>query len=132
MLNLHSVGKLVLAALQHPTEARNRALRLNSFYTTDAEILREFERQTGGQRWDATYTPLPKLRELEEEAWNSGHGLAVLITLRRIWAEGGTVYEKTDNNLIGAGSGLTSLTEAVHDAIQKQLGESQQVDRKLQ
>lgn len=107
-------------------------MKLNSFYTTDAEILHEFERQAGGQPWDVTYTPLDKLIALEKEAWQSGHALAILITLRRIWAEGGTIYTKTDNELVGASSGLTLLAEAVHDAIEKQLGECQQVERKLQ
>jgi hypothetical protein len=47
------------------------------------------------------YTSLPELRALENQAWESGVPAAPVITLRRIWAEGGTLYEKRDNCMIG-------------------------------
>lgn len=125
-----SVGKLVLAAIRHPEISQNRAIKVNSFYTTDAQILASFERQTGGIPWDVTYTSLGQLRALEEEAWSSGQALATLITLRRIWSSGGTIYDETDNQLIGASSGMNTLDEAIRDAIQAQK-ESQHVHRKL-
>lgn len=69
---------------------------MNSFTTTPGEILAEFERQTGGAPWtDVKETSLTRIRELEKE---SDH---VVVILRRIWAEGGTLYEKRDNDLIG-------------------------------
>jgi hypothetical protein len=93
---------LVLATLRHPAESWNRALKVNSFTTTPVAIQAEFERQTGGEPWtDVTCTPLPELRTLENQAWESGVPAAPLITLRRIWAEGGTLYEKRDNGMIG-------------------------------
>lgn len=81
-------------------ESRNRALKVNSFTTTPNEILAEFERQTGAT-WQASYTPLDDLRALEKQAWEKGEPAAGGITLRRIWTEGGTLYEKRDNDLIG-------------------------------
>lgn len=91
-----------MATLRHPDAAFNRALRVNSFTTTPAQILAEFERQTGGQPWsDVTYTSLQQLRELEAAAWEAGSPDATVLTLRRIWTEGGTLYEKRDNELIG-------------------------------
>ncbi|EER26197.1 hypothetical protein D8B26_003462 [Coccidioides posadasii str. Silveira] len=121
LTTMDDVGKLVVAALLHPTAARNRALKVNSFTTTPAEILHEFERQTGGQGWDnVTYTPLDELRKLEEDAWKNGPpGRATVLTLRRIWTEGGTLYEKRDNEIIGEPQ-MATLEQAVSQAIKEQ------------
>jgi broad specificity phosphatase PhoE len=114
-----SVGKLVLAALLHPEVSKNRALKVNSFTTTPAEILAEFERQTGGEKWTVTYTPLDKLRELEKGAWEAGSPSATVLTLRRIWTEGGTLYEKRDNEDIEAPP-METLEDIVGRAIKQQ------------
>lgn len=99
---ISSVGTLVLATLRHPTASFNRALRVNSFTTTPAAIQAEFERQTGGSPWsDVQVTSLARLRELEQEAWDKSRPEATVLTLRRIWTEGGTLYEKRDNEVIG-------------------------------
>ncbi|GAB1212283.1 hypothetical protein ATERTT37_001417 [Aspergillus terreus] len=95
------VGKFVVHTLTHWDVARNRALKLNSFTTTPRKILAEFEKQTNSS-WSVEYTPLDELRQLEEEAWEKGNPLATLYTLRRIWTEGGTLYERWDNEDIGA------------------------------
>lgn len=115
------MGKLVVAALLHPSVSKNRALKVNSFTTTPAEILTEFERQTGGQKWEhVTYTSLDELRRLEEEAWKDGpSGRATLLTLRRIWTEGGALYEKGDNEAIDAPP-METLKDVVSKAIEKQ------------
>ncbi|PKS05834.1 hypothetical protein jhhlp_007663 [Lomentospora prolificans] len=98
--SMRDVGKGVVAALQHPGASFDRILKIQSFVVTPREILAEFEKQTGGEPWKVEYTPLDGLRKLEEDAWNEGKGWATLATLRRIWAEGGTLYEKTDNEAI--------------------------------
>jgi len=99
---VRSVGKLVLETLRRPDVAMNRALKVNSFTTTPALIQEEFERQTGGKAWtDVSETPLGQLRELETEAWEAGKPYATVLTLRRIWTEGGTLYDQRDNGLIG-------------------------------
>lgn len=101
---IDSVGTLVLATLRHPVESFNKALRVNSFTTTPALIQEEYERQTTGEgnHWtDVQITSLSRLRELEQAAWDSGNPAAVGFTLRRIWTEGGTLYEKRDNGIIG-------------------------------
>jgi hypothetical protein len=107
----HSVGKFVLAALRHPDASFNKALKVQSFVTTPKAILSEFEKQTGGVPWRVCYTPLPKLQELEEGAWKDSKPYATLITLRRIWAEGGTLYDKTDTETIGLKEGATETLE---------------------
>lgn len=94
------VGKLVVAALQHPAAAVGKALKVQSFVVTPKQVLGEYEKQTGGG-WRASYVPLAKLVELEKKLWKEQHPKATGITLRRIWAEGGTLYEKTDNEAIG-------------------------------
>lgn len=108
-----STGDFVLAALRHPETALNKALRVNSFTTTPGEILAELEKQTGGTPWtDVKETSLARIRELEKE---TDH---VVVTLRRIWAEGGTLYEKTDNDLIGNPKTQT-LQESVAEYIKQ-------------
>jgi hypothetical protein len=52
----------------HPEESRNRALKVNSFTTTPAEIVAEFEKQTG-EKWSVSYTLLEKVHELEKKAY---------------------------------------------------------------
>ncbi|KAE8361142.1 hypothetical protein BDV27DRAFT_133483 [Aspergillus caelatus] len=102
LTTMKDVGTLVLATLRHPAVAFNRALKVNSFTTTPADIHAEFVRQTGGQPWnDVQYTSLSHLREAESEAWNAGKPEATVLTLRRIWTEGGTLYDQRDNALIG-------------------------------
>lgn len=114
------MGKLVVLAALHPEASQNKALRVNSFTATDSEILREFEKQTGGQPWKVAYTALDEIRKNENEAWKAGNPLATLWTLRRIWGEGGTLYAKRDNHLIEAEDGMDTLADAVAEAIRVQ------------
>ena len=112
------MGKLLVAAILHPDESRNRALKVNSFTTTNEEICEEFEKQTGS-KWSRSYTPLEELKRLEAKAWEAGAPYATPLTLRRIWTEGGTLYDKTDNDLIGAPK-METLADQVRLAIEKQ------------
>ncbi|PBP27800.1 NAD(P)-binding Rossmann-fold containing protein [Diplocarpon rosae] len=107
----NDVGRLVVKALLHPEASRNRALKVNSFTTTPAEIVAAFEKQTG-DKWDVSYTSLEKVRELEQEAYKNKNPAATIFTLNRIWGSGGTLYEKRDNGLIDAED-----TENLEDAI---------------
>ncbi|CAN8105613.1 unnamed protein product [Discula destructiva] len=94
------VGKLVAAALQHPPAAVGKALKVHSFEVTPKQVLAAYEKLTG-EGWTVDYVPLTKLEELEKKLWEEKHPKAVIITLRRIWAQGGTLYEKMDNEAIG-------------------------------
>lgn len=90
---------------------------MQSFVVTPNEVLGEYQRQTGGD-WTVTYTPLEKLKEVESQLWAEGHPAATSVSLRRIWAEGGTLYEKNDNEILGLTKGsLESLETAVEKAI---------------
>ncbi|KAK4898263.1 hypothetical protein LTR27_004270 [Elasticomyces elasticus] len=95
------LGNLVVAALLHPEEARNKALKVNSFTASGKEVLAEFEKQTG-EKWNVKYTPMNELKRLEKEAWEKENPMATVYTLRRIWTEGGTLYKERDNKLIDA------------------------------
>jgi hypothetical protein len=75
-------------------------LKVQSFVTTAKEILEEFEKQTGS-KFDVKYTPKDELRHTEQKLWDEGKPLATNFTLRRIWADGRTLYEKTDNENLG-------------------------------
>lgn len=102
-----SAGDIVLAALRHPGPTTfNKALKVNSYTTTPAEIQAEFERQVGGG-WTIQEVSLDTLKEFEKTAWKDGRPDAALFTLKRIWAEGGTLYEKRDNDVIGEPETLT-------------------------
>jgi hypothetical protein len=114
-LRATSVGRMVFQALLHLDVCRNRALRVNSFTTTTQEIVEEFERQSG-QTLAVRYTDLEQLRGLEKAAWANKHAMAPIFTLRRIWAEGGTLYKQRDNSLIDADDTET-LADAVRAAI---------------
>jgi hypothetical protein len=117
MLTTSSVGKAVVAALRHPEAAFNKALKVQSFVVTPKQILAEFEKQTGAQ-WQVSYTPLQTLRDAEKKSWADSSPFATIFTLRRIWAEGGTLYEKTDNDSIGL---KDSELETLEDAVKRGL-----------
>ncbi|ROV88354.1 hypothetical protein VSDG_09409 [Cytospora chrysosperma] len=103
------VGRLVVAALRHPEAAVGKALKVNSFEVTPKQVLAEYEKQTG-TKWKVDYIPLDRLAEEEKRLWEEGIPWATVITLRRIWSEGGTLYEKTDNEAIGLkGKDMDSL-----------------------
>lgn len=120
LTTMRDVGKLVAAAILHPEAGKNKALYVNSFTSTPKKIVEEFERQTGGQKWNVDFTPLDKLKELEQQAWEANDPKAGTVTLRRIWAEGGTLYDHRDNGLIGMESEVDSLQTAVKQAIEVQ------------
>lgn len=114
------MGKFVAATLKHPEQSFGKALKVQSFVVTPKEVLAEYEKQTEA-KWTVSSTPLDELRKLERKAWDEGNPRATGVTLRRIWAEGGTLYEKNDNGLLGFGSGedckLDSLEAGVHAAL---------------
>ncbi|KAJ4290907.1 hypothetical protein N0V90_010103 [Kalmusia sp. IMI 367209] len=114
------VGVLLVAALKTPPDASPRTLKVNSFTATPDEILKEFEKQTG-QQWEAKYTLLEELKKFEDEAWKKGDPKATGYTLRRIWTEGGTLYEKKDNWRVGEPE-VETLESQVKLAIEKQGG----------
>ncbi|KAK1589915.1 NmrA-like family protein [Colletotrichum navitas] len=117
LITMKDVGTTLVASLRHPEASFNKALKVQSFVATGKEILAEFEKQTG-VKWDVTYSSLQKLREAEEKAWAEGVPFATIFTLRRIWAEGSTLYEKTDNETIGLGpDDVETLEVAVKRAL---------------
>ncbi|KAK2008272.1 NmrA-like family protein [Colletotrichum eremochloae] len=121
LITMKDVGTTLVASLRHPEASFNKALKVQSFVATGKEILAEFEKQTGA-KWDVTYSSLQKLREAEEKAWAEGAPLATVFTLRRIWAEGGTLYEKTDNESIGLGP---DDVETLEVAVKRALGKTE-------
>lgn len=121
LTTMRDVGKLVVAALRFPEESKNRALLCNSFTATPNAILAEFEKQTGGEKWDVAVTDLEMLKQLEKDAWAKQDARAVPLSLRRIWSEGGTLYgEPRHNGLVGMEEGVDSLQSAVEQAIKVQ------------
>ena len=106
-----------MASLRHPEASFGKALKVQSFVVTPKTVLAEYEKQTGA-KWKVTYTPLKDLEQLETKLWGEGNPKATGATLRRIWAEGGTLYTKNDNSVIGLDSkDMDSLATAVQRAI---------------
>ncbi|KAG0158914.1 hypothetical protein PDIDSM_6434 [Penicillium digitatum] len=119
LTTMKDVGTRVLNTLLHATaETRNAALCVNSFTTSPDQIQAEFERQLDGQPWDVSRTSLKNLREAEAAAWEAGNPAATVLTLRRIWGEGGTLYTKRANGLIEEPK-VMGLEDVVANEIQK-------------
>lgn len=95
-----SVGKFVVAALINTNASRNATLIVHSFTATPHEILAEYEAQTGCE-WEKSYTSLERLRQIEKEEYQVYSPLATVVTLRRIWTEGGTLYKYYDETILG-------------------------------
>ncbi len=111
----------MVAALQHPEQSLGKALRVQSFVVTPNAILAEFEKQTGA-KWKVSYTTLQGLRDAEALLWQNNNPKATMFTLRRIWAEGGTLYEKNDDEVIGLKpEDMESLETGVRRAITGEL-----------
>jgi hypothetical protein len=92
---------------------------VNSFTTTTKEVLAEYEKQTAS-KWSVEYVPLDELIRLEDEAWKVNPLQATGFTLKRIWTEGGTIYDRPrDNEAIGFTDPET-LETAVARAIKAQ------------
>ena len=103
-----------------PDASRNATLIVNSFTCTPAEIAEEYQKQTG-EKWEVSTTSLAKLKELEKEAYANKNPAATAFTLRRIWTEGGTLYEHRDNEKLGDVE-LETLEEQVKKNIENQTG----------
>lgn len=111
------MGKFVVATLRSPEAAFGKALKVQSFVVTPNEVLAEYERQTGS-KWEVTQTPFDEVRAFEAKVWEDGDPRAPLVTLRRIWAEGGTLYAQNDNGVLGMKpEDLDSLEDAVRKAL---------------
>lgn len=115
---MRDVGRLLVAALEMPTNSSERILKVNSFTATGKETVAEFEKQTGS-KWDNSYTPLDELEKLENQAWKEDWPAKTPLTLRRIWIEGGTLYESRDNGKINFDDGLETLADQVKNTIAK-------------
>lgn len=111
-----SVGKLVVAALQNPSAADDKILIVNSFTTTPNEIIAEFEKQMG-EKWEVFYVSLAKLKRIEKEAWETGAPYATGATLRRIWTEGGTLYDRPRDNAVIGDPKMETLKDQVERII---------------
>jgi hypothetical protein len=118
--NVHSTGRAVLGALRNPEAAFNKALKIASFVVTPNQILAEYEKQLG-LKFKTKFIPLADFENSERELWKAGDPVATIATLRRIWATGGTLYDKWDNGAIGLNDDETdSLEVAVRRYIQEQ------------
>ncbi|KAH0600203.1 hypothetical protein MHUMG1_01199 [Metarhizium humberi] len=115
--SMQDTGKAVVAALRHPELSYGKALKISSFVVTPSQVLSEFEKQLG-RKFTVKYIPLESLERTEAEFWEAGNPIATIATLRRIWAAGGTLYDKWDNDTIG----LTS-TDSLEGIIKSYLEE---------
>ncbi|KAH6637775.1 hypothetical protein C7974DRAFT_306960 [Boeremia exigua] len=113
---MRDVGRLLVAALRMRAHGAERVLKVNSFTATGRQAVAEFEAQTGGA-WEVDYVGLEELRAREKRAWEEDKPTKTVFTLRRIWIEGGTLYERRDNGEVGLEEGLETLADQVRDVI---------------
>lgn len=113
-----SVGKFLVAALLNSNASMNTTLIVHSFTATPHEIIAEYEEQTG-QKWAVSYTTLERLKEMEKEEYQIYSPLATVVTLRRIWTEGGTLHKFYDEAVLGCDD-AESLESQVAANITKQ------------
>lgn len=117
--NGSSVGKFLVAALINSSASRNETLIVHSFTATPNEIVAEYEEQTG-VKWEKKYTTVERLKEIEKEEYQVYSPLATVVTLRRIWTEGGTLHKFYDEAILGVGDDCESLQSQVAANIIKQ------------
>jgi hypothetical protein len=118
---MRDVGRLVVAALRTPCSEgqKERVLKVNSFTASGTQALAVFEKATG-KKWNVSYTSLEELKELEKKAWEEEWPVRTPLTLRRIWIEGGTLYEKRDNGkIVGGEEGLETLEDQVKVVVER-------------
>jgi hypothetical protein len=119
---VHSVGKFVVAALLNTRESRNTTLVVHSFTATPEEILAEYEEQTGC-KWDVSYTTMERLKEIEKEEYQVYSPMATVVTLRRIWTDGGTLYKFYDDSLLGEIDTETLQSQVAAQIVKQEEGE---------
>lgn len=117
---MNDVGKFVVAALINHTVSRNQTLIVHSFTATPNEIIAEHEAQLK-QSWQRNYTDVKQLKQMEKEAYQIYSPLATVLTLRRIWTEGGTLHKFYDDSLLGFVE-TENLQDQVRLNIAKQTG----------
>lgn len=117
---MNDVGKFVVAALINHIVSRNQTLIVHSFTATPNEIIAEHEAQMK-QQWLKTYTDVKQLKQMEKEAYQIYSPIATVLTLRRIWTEGGTLHKFYDDSLLGFVETET-LEDQVRLNIAKQMG----------
>lgn len=107
----------MVAALQHLEVSFGAVLKIASFTKSPNQILAEYEKQLG-EKFNVKYIPLDDVKELEKKYWDEGNPRGTVGTLRRIWASGGAVYDKLDNEAIGLHEDqLQSLEQAVRNRL---------------
>lgn len=92
-------------------------MKIASFVTTSNEVVAEVEKQLG-KKLDVSFKSVEDLEGSEANLWKDGNPLATVATLRRIWATGGTLYDKWDNESIGLDD---SNTDSLSDGVRKVL-----------
>lgn len=93
-------------------------MKIASFVTTSNEVVAELEKQLG-KKIDVSFKSVADLERSEADLWKDGNPLATIATLRRIWATGGTLYDKWDNESIGLnGKNMDSLADGVRKVLQ--------------
>lgn len=95
---------------------------VHSFTATPNEILAEYEEQTGA-KWNVSYTTMERLKEIEKEEYQVYSPMAAVVTLRRIWTDGGTLYKFYDDSLLGEIETETLQSQVAAQIIKQEEGE---------
>lgn len=95
-------------------------MKIASFVVTPNQVLAEFEKQLQ-VKFKVSSITTEQLASTETQLWKEGNPIAALATLRRIWASGGTLYDKWDNEAIKLNEDTTdSLEVAIKKFLQEE------------
>lgn len=87
--NLHMIGRCVAAVLLHPEETANSYITVASFTTTQNEVLRVLEEETGA-KFEVSHASTAEMERLGDEKWARGDGGAFYhYALKYIYGDGG-------------------------------------------
>lgn len=93
-------GKYVLSSILTPEKSRNATLRVSSVNAKPDEMLQAVQKiESSNRKVQPRYTDLDQFRELEREAWEKTPDAATVLTLTRIWFEGGSDFTRKPNAL---------------------------------
>ena len=121
-LIFYSVGKFLVAALNHPQQAQNCVLKVHSFVATPNDIIVAYEKHTA-KKWTVEHITFDQLVRHERQQWKENNANAPIYTLRRIWLGGGTLYDSVDNGSLGVWS-TQNLDDVIAGEVMKGGGQS--------
>lgn len=105
---LEGIGQSVVGALQHPEETANRFVKVLSIKTSQNDLLRAFEKVTGGKPWKVKQSTTSTLLDRGRKSRSEGNkGWVLDLVVAQLYDEGearcvvAPTREESDDELLG-------------------------------